>query len=127
MDPLVEYLNAFIYLAIAALLGMALLLTGYLLGPRRPSKEKLAAYESGSEPMGYARRFPAHFYAVGLLFLLFDVELAFLWPYAVNAKKLGLAGFAAALFFVLALLAGLFYEWMKGTMEMLPRGRGDRG
>ncbi len=127
MDPLVEYLNALIYLAIAALIGVALLLIGYLFGPKRPSEEKLVAYESGNEPMGYARRFPAHFYAVGLLFLLFDVEVAFLWPYAVSAKKLGLAGYAAALFFVLALLAGLFYEWKKGTMEMLPKGRRDRG
>ncbi len=127
MDPLVEYLNALIYLAIAAFIGVALLLIGYLFGPKRPSPTKLAAYESGNEPMGYARRFPAHFYAVGLLFILFDVEVAFLWPYAVSAKKLGLAGYAAALFFVLALLAGLLYEWKKGTMEMLPKGRRDRG
>ena len=127
MDPLVEYLNALIYLAIAALFGMALLLLGHLLGPKRPSEEKLAPYESGNEPMGYVRRFPAHFYAVGLLFLLFDVEVAFLWPYAVNAEKLGLAGFAAVLFFVSALLAGLLYEWKKGAMEMLPKGRGNRG
>ncbi len=127
MDPLIEYLNALVYLALAALIGGGLLLLGHLLGPRRPSLPKLAAYESGNEPIGYVRRFPAHFYAVGLLFILFDVEVAFLWPYAVSAEKLGLAGYAAMLFFVLALLAGLLYEWKKGTMVMLPQGRRDRG
>ncbi len=126
MDPLAEYLNALIYLAVAAFIGVALLLVGYLFGPKRPTPEKLRDYESGNEPMGYVRRFPAHFYAVGLLFLVFDVEVAFLWPYAVTAKKLGLAGYAAMAFFVFVLLAGLYYEWKKGTMEMLPR-RGDRG
>jgi NADH-quinone oxidoreductase subunit A len=117
MDPLLEYLNALIYLGIAAFIGVAMLLLGALLGPRRPGKTKLAAYESGNEPLGYAKRFPAHFYGVGMLFILFDVEVAFLWPYAVAAGRLGLAGFAAALLFTLVLLLGLLYEWRKGVMK----------
>ena len=125
MDPLVEYLKALIYLLVAAGFGAALLLLGRLIGPRRPTPEKLSPYESGNEPLGLPRRYPAHFYAVGVLFLVFDVELAFLWPYAVAARELGTLALAAVALFLLLLLVGLFYEWKKGTMRLLDReGRG---
>ncbi len=117
MDPMVAYLNALIYLTLAALISAGVVAAGSLLGPKRPRKAKLEPYESGLTPAGFVRRLPAHFYAVGMLFLIFDVEVAFLWPYAVNAGKLGLAGFWAVTGFTVVVMLGFLYEWLKGVMR----------
>ena len=117
MSGTTEYINILIYLVIAGGIGVVMLLLGAILGPKKPSREKLMPYESGNDPAGEVHRLPVHFYVVAMLFIIFDVEEAFLWPYAVNAGKLGMAGFWAVLGFTLIVLAGFVYEWMKGVMK----------
>ncbi len=117
MNALAEYINALIYVGIAALIGVAMLTMSRLMSPKRPHEAKVAPYESGNPPAGYIKRFPAQFYVVGMLFIIFDVEVAFLWPYALNAGTLGLVGFVAVTVFTLVVLAGFAYEWAKGVMK----------
>ena len=117
LAPLSEYLNILVYLAAALFIGVAALLVGALLGPKKPGQAKLMPYESGNDPAGEVRRFPVHFYVVAMLFILFDVEVAFLWPYAVSAGKLGLYGFLGVAGFTLLLFVGFLYEWWKGVMR----------
>ncbi len=117
MSNQVEYINILIYLGIAAGIAVAMLALGALLGPKKPSPTKLMPYESGNDPAGELHRLPVHFYVVAMLFIIFDVEVAFLWPYAVNAGALGMAGFWAVTTFTLVVLAGFVYEWKKGVMK----------
>jgi NADH-quinone oxidoreductase subunit A len=89
-----------------------------LVGPKRPSAEKLAAYECGMPPVGDAReRHPVKFYLVAMIFLLFDIEIAFLYPWALAIRELRWAGFVQLIFFVLILLAGYVYVWRKGVFD----------
>jgi NADH-quinone oxidoreductase subunit A len=89
-----------------------------LLGPSRPSKKKLAPYESGMTPIGPAvRRLPVKFYLVAVLFILFDIEVVFLLPYAVIVRELGVYGLVAAGVFIVIVTIGLVYEWKKGALE----------
>ena len=85
MAPIQEYVGTLIYVGVALFIGVAALLVGALLGPKKPGRAKLMPYESGNDPAGEVKRFPVHFYVVAMLFILFDVEVAFLWPYAVSA------------------------------------------
>src|SRR6516164_7577372 len=88
---------------------------GKLLGPKRPSAEKLAPYECGMPPVGDAReRQPVKFYLVAMMFLLFDIEIAFLYPWAVAFRDLGRSGFWQLVTFVALLLTGYVYVWRKG-------------
>ncbi len=96
MAPIAEYVNILIYLGVALFIGVAALAVGAVLGPKKPGRAKLMPYESGNDPAGEVKRFPVHFYVVAMLFILFDVEVAFLWPYAVSAGGLGLYGFWGA-------------------------------
>jgi NADH-quinone oxidoreductase subunit A len=97
--------------------GVNLLLSD-LLGRKRASIGKDKAYESGMEPVGNARvRLSIHFYLVAVLFILFDVELIFLVPWAVSARELGPAGFGMVAVFLVVLLVGLIYEWRAGGLE----------
>jgi NADH-quinone oxidoreductase subunit A len=89
LAPIAEYINVLIYVGVALFIGVAALLVGALLGPKKPGRAKLMPYESGNDPAGEVKRFPVHFYVVAMLFILFDVEVAFLWPYAVSAGSLG--------------------------------------
>ena len=90
----------------------------YLAGPRHPTPEKLAPYECGVNPIGTAReRFSVKFYLVAMLFLLFDIEAVFLFPWAVVYRDLKLFGFVEMLLFILAILAGYIYVWKKGALE----------
>ncbi|RIH87009.1 NADH-quinone oxidoreductase subunit 7 [Meiothermus luteus] len=117
MSPITEYQAVLVYFAVAV--GIALLATGVgaLLGPKKGGRAKLMPYESGNDPAGEVRRFPVHFYAVAMLFIIFDVEVAFLWPYAVSAGTLGVVGFVGLLVFTLLLLVGFLYEWYKGVLK----------
>lgn len=89
-----------------------------LLGPRNPNDEKTSTYESGMEPVRTAReRFSVKFYMVAMLFIIFDVEIVFIYPWAVVYKQLGTQGFVIMFLFVFVLLLGLYYVWRKGALE----------
>jgi NADH-quinone oxidoreductase subunit A len=115
--PISAYLGVLVYFGVALAIALLAVGAGALLGPKKPSRPKLMPYESGNDPAGEIRRFPVHFYAVAMLFIIFDVEVAFLWPYAVSARGLGLAGFWGLLVFTLLLFVGFLYEWWKGVMK----------
>ena len=90
----------------------------YLLGPNKPTPEKLAPYECGMPPVGDAReRHPVKFYLVAMIFLLFDIEVAFLYPFAMALRGLGWFGFAQLIVFFAILLTGYIYVWRKGVLD----------
>jgi NADH-quinone oxidoreductase subunit A len=98
--------------------GVAALTASYFLGVKKPDPRKLAPYECGINPIGTAReRFSVKFYLVAMLFLLFDIEAVFLFPWAVVYRELKLVGFFEMLLFILAILAGYIYVWKKGALE----------
>lgn len=91
---------------------------GWLVGPKRPTAEKLAPYECGMPPVGDAReRHPVKFYLVAMIFLLFDIEIAFLYPWALAVRELRWTGFIQLIVFFLILLAGYVYVWRKGVFN----------
>ena len=91
---------------------------GWLVGPKRPTAEKLAPYECGMPPVGDAReRHPVKFYLVAMIFLLFDIEIAFLYPWALAVRELRWTGFIQLIVFLLILLAGYVYVWRKGVFN----------
>lgn len=112
------YAPVFVALALAVLIPSAFLVLSVRLGPRRPTAGKGAPYESGILPGRLPRnRVPVKFYLVAVLFLLFDVEAVFLFPWAIARKDLGMAGDLGMAFFFGILVLGLAYEWRKGAME----------
>ena len=113
-----QYLPIGILLLLSTALALIVVFASTILGPRRPTKKKLASYESGMAPIGPAvRRLPVKFYLVAVLFILFDIEIVFLLPYAVLVKQLGIYGLIVVGIFVLVLTIGLVYEWKKGGLE----------
>ena len=115
---LIDYLPILILVGLAALFAGGSILLSALLGPRRPTAEKLSPYECGVEPVGSARdRFSVKFYLVAMLFIIFDMEIVFLYPWAVVYKELKAFGLAAMGTFLLILLVGFFYVWKKGGLE----------
>ncbi len=112
------YLPIAILVLIAVILSVIVLFISRILGPFRPTVKKLAPYESGMSPIGPAvRRIPVKFYLVAVLFILFDIEVVFLLPYAVVIHELGVYGLIAVGVFVVILTIGLLYEWKKGALE----------
>ena len=115
---LAEYLPILLFLIVAGGIGVALLSIGALLGPRSTNKEKAAPYECGFEAFEDARmKFDVRYYLVAILFILFDLEIAFLFPWAVVINEIGMAGFLAMMLFLGILVVGFIYEWMKGALE----------
>ncbi len=115
---LANYLPVLIFLGISTVIGVSLLLIGTVLGPRNPSSEKLSPYECGFEAFEDTRmQFDVRFYLVAILFIIFDLEIAFLFPWAVVLDQIGLFGLAAMTLFLLVLTVGFIYEWMKGALE----------
>jgi NADH-quinone oxidoreductase subunit A len=113
-----NYLPILIQLIAAAALGGILLGLSAWVGVKRPSREKLSPYECGITPVGNAReRFSISFYLVGMLFILFDVEVVFLYPWAVVYKSLRWFGFFEMLLYIAILLAGYVYVWKKGALD----------
>jgi NADH-quinone oxidoreductase subunit A len=109
-----------IFVLIFLVIGVAILISGlsYLLGRRVPTKEKLSTYECGVQPIGDARgRFSVKFYLIAILFIIFDIEVVFLYPWAVIYKKLRLFGLIEMGIFLLILLAGYFYIIKKGALK----------
>ena len=115
---LAEYLPILIFLAVAGALGVLLLVLGFVLGTRRPDPEKLSPYECGFEAFEDSRmKFDVRYYLVAILFIVFDLEIAFLFPWAVALDSIGIVGLAAMGVFLLVLVVGSIYEWKKGALE----------
>ena len=115
---LAEYFPILLFIAVAVAIGIAPMALGKLLGPSRPDPEKLSPYECGFEAFEDARmKFDVRYYLVAILFILFDLEIAFLFPWAVVINDIGFAGFLAMMVFLGILTVGFVYEWMKGALE----------
>ena len=115
---LLEYLPILIFIGIAGALGAALLLVPFLVAPSRPDPEKLSAYECGFNAFDDARmKFDVRYYLVAILFIIFDLEVAFLFPWSVSLKDIGLFGFWSMMVFLGVLTIGFIYEWRKGALE----------
>ncbi len=112
-----SFLPILILFLIAVFIAVFVITLSSLLGPRRGSPRKLAPYESGMEPIGPAiRRIPVKFYVVAMLFIVFDIEVVFFYPYALVFRQLGVPGLIAIGIFFLALVVGFAYEWKKGAL-----------
>ncbi len=104
--------------AVGVLMAVAFSMASVLFGPKRPTEEKLSTYESGMEPVGSTReRISVKYYLVAMLFIVFDIEVIFLYPWAVNFRLLGLFGFIEMLIFILILFVGYFYILKKGALR----------
>lgn len=113
-----NYLPILLFLVIGALVGAGPLVLGSILGPRRPDREKDSPYECGFEAFESARmKFDVRYYLVAILFILFDLEIAFLFPWAVALEELGVFGFWAMVLFLAILVVGFLYEWKRGALE----------
>src|SRR5688500_5112664 len=119
MEPLLtEYLPILIFIGIAVGLAGLILLASYVIARQHPDAEKLSAYECGFEPFEDTRnRFDVRFYLVAILFIIFDLEVAFLFPWAVSLGNIGLLGFWSMMIFLGVLTIGFIYEWKKGALE----------
>jgi NADH-quinone oxidoreductase subunit A len=114
----IDYLPILVFFLVAGLFGVIALVVPALLGPSRPSAAKLLPYESGKIPYGDAwRKVPIHYYKVSMLFILFDLEVVFFYPWAVLFRKLRLFGLIEMGLFILILLIGYVYVWKKGALE----------
>ena len=113
-----DYLPLVIFIALAGVIGAALLVAPFVVAFSRPDTEKLSAYECGFNAFDDARmKFDVRFYLVSILFIIFDLEVAFLFPWAVAFKEVGLFGFWSMMAFLGVLTIGFVYEWKKGALE----------
>ena len=113
-----DYLPLVVFIAIALGLGLAPLLAPFLVAYKNPDPEKLSAYECGFNAFDDARmKFDVRFYLVAILFIIFDLEVAFLFPWAVSLKEIGVLGFWSMMVFLAVLTIGFIYEWKKGALE----------
>jgi len=115
---LAEYLPVLMFMVVATGLGLVLVITGAVLGPHHGSSEKLAPYECGFEAFEDTRmQFDVRYYLVAILFIIFDLEVAFLFPWAVSLGSIGMLGFWSMIIFLGILTIGFIYEWKKGALE----------
>jgi NADH-quinone oxidoreductase subunit A len=115
---LLQYLPILIFIVIAFVLGGVLLMLPFVLAPSNPDPEKLSAYECGFPAFDDARmKFDVRFYLVSILFIIFDLELAFLFPWAIALRSIGGFGFWSMTVFLAVLTVGFIYEWKKGALE----------
>ncbi len=115
---LANYIPIAILLVISIIFGYALSKVNEIFGPKKPSDEKLSTYESGMEPVRTAHeRFSVKFFIVAMMFIIFDIEIVFLYPWAVAYRELGLFGFVEMFIFLFILLIGYFYIWKKGALR----------
>ena len=113
-----NYLPILIFMVIGLLVGGGAMVAGFMLGESRPDSQKNAPYECGFEAFESARmKFDVRYYLVAILFIIFDLEIAFLFPWAVVLESLGIVGFVAMLIFLGILVVGFIYEWKKGALE----------
>lgn len=115
---LLEYLPILVFLGLALGMAVFMVAASWLIGKRRPDPEKLSPYECGFEPFADARgKFDVRFYLVSILFIIFDLEVAFLFPWAVTLGKIGAFGFWSMVIFLGVLTVGFIYEWKKGALD----------
>ena len=113
-----NYLPVLLFLFVGSLVGIGPMVIGKLLGPSRPDPEKISAYECGFEAFGDARmQVDIRYYLVAILFILFDLEIAFLFPWAVSLGTIGFIGFMSMMVFLGILVIGFIYEWGKGALD----------
>ena len=113
-----NYFPILLFILVGLVVGLGPLILGKLVSPHKPDSEKNSPYECGFEAFEDARmKFDVRYYLVAILFILFDLEIAFLFPWAVVLQEIGLAGFLAMLLFLAVLVVGFIYEWMKGALE----------
>ena len=113
-----EYFPILVFLAIASAISIAMVTASVMLARQRPDKEKLSPYECGFDPFEDARiRFDVRYYLVAILFIIFDLEVAFLFPWAVSLGDIGMFGFWSMVVFLAVLTVGFIYEWKKGALE----------
>tara|TARA_B110000438_G_scaffold300650_1_gene353560 strand:+ start:121 stop:489 length:369 start_codon:yes stop_codon:yes gene_type:complete len=117
-DFLKDYLSIVVFLFIALSLSFGFIILNFLFSPRNPDSEKLSAYECGFEAFDDSRiEFDVRFYLVAILFIIFDLEIAFLFPWAVSLGSLGSLGFWSMMIFLFVLTVGFIYEWKKGALD----------
>ena len=113
-----SYFPVLLFILVGLAVGVGPMVIGSLLAPNKPDSEKLSPYECGFEAFEDARmKFDVRYYLVAILFILFDLEIAFLFPWAVVLEEIGLFGFLAMVLFLGILVVGFVYEWMKGALE----------
>ena len=113
-----NYFPILVFIAVALVMGTVLVTLGFLLGPHRPDAEKTSPYECGFEAFEDTRmKFDVRYYLVAILFIIFDLEIAFLFPWATVLDKIGMVGFVAMVVFLGVLVVGFIYEWKKGALE----------
>ena len=117
-DFLKDYLSIIIFLFVALGLSAGFIVLNFLFSPKNPDPEKLSAYECGFEPFGDSRmEFDVRFYLVAILFIIFDLEIAFLFPWAISLGNIGILGFWSMMIFLFILAVGFVYEWKKGALD----------
>ncbi len=117
-DFLKDYLPIILFLIIALGLSISFVILNFILSPKKPDPEKLSPYECGFEPFNDSRiEFDVRFYLVAILFIIFDLEIAFLFPWAISLGKIGLFGFISMMIFLFILTVGFIYEWKKGALD----------
>ena len=115
---LTDYFSIILFLIIALILSFGFIVINFLFSPKKPDPEKLSAYECGFEPFNDSRmEFDVRFYLVAILFIIFDLEIAFLFPWAISLGKIVLLGFISMMIFLVILTVGFIYEWKKGALD----------
>jgi len=113
-----NYFPVLLFVLVGLAVGVGPMVVGFVLGPHKPDAEKLSPYECGFEAFEDARmKFDVRYYLVAILFILFDLEIAFLFPWAVVLEEIGLFGFVAMMIFLAILVVGFVYEWMQGALD----------
>jgi len=118
LEFLKDYFSIILFLVISLSLSVGFILMNFLLSPSKPDPEKLSAYECGFEPFEDSRmEFDVRFYLVAILFIIFDLEIAFLFPWAISLGNIGILGFMSMMIFLFILTIGFIYEWKKGALD----------
>ena len=118
LEFLNNYLTIVIFLIIALVISLGFIVLNFAFSPKNPDPEKLSAYECGFEPFNDSRmEFDIRFYLVAILFIIFDLEIAFLFPWAITLGNIGLFGFSSMMLFLFILTIGFIYEWKKGALD----------
>ena len=113
-----DYFPIMLFLFIALALSIGFIVLNFIFSPKNPDPEKLSAYECGFEPFNDSRmEFDVRFYLVAILFIIFDLEIAFLFPWAISLGKIGIFGFVSMMIFLAILTIGFIYEWKKGALD----------